>query len=246
VNATQYFGLVNAMPIVPWQDVTGTQPFIVLSPHPDDESLGIGGLIALARRDHQDVSIVAVTDGAGSHPRSLTYPRERLIALRRAEMEEAGRILNVAPNHITQLGLPDSAAPKCGSAFDRAAATVSEIVTITSAASLFVTWRHDPHCDHEAAGVLADEVRRRHPKIRLWAYPVWGWHLSPKDEVTAPSPSGYRVDVTEVMAIKRDAIAAHASQMTDLIKDDPDGFRFNETTLAPFLSPYEYFIEISA
>ena len=51
--------------------IVGARPFVVLSPHPDDESLGMGGLIALARRNHQDVSIVAVTDGAGSHPAVL-------------------------------------------------------------------------------------------------------------------------------------------------------------------------------
>ena len=244
MNAKQYFELVNAMPIVHWREVTGARPFVVLSPHPDDESLGVGGLIALARRGHLDLSIVVVTDGSGSHPRSLTYPRERLIALRRAEMEEAGRILGVAPNRVAHLGLPDTAAPRCGLAFDTAAATVSEIVSRAKAANLFVTWRHDPHCDHEAAALLADEVRRRHPSIRLWAYPVWGWHLTAGNEVNASAPNGCRVDVSDVIAIKRAAIAAHASQMTNLITDDPDGFRFDKATLAPFVGAFEYFIEI--
>jgi LmbE family N-acetylglucosaminyl deacetylase len=246
VNAGQYFELVSAMPVAAWQGVTGVQPFVILSPHPDDESLGMGGLIALARRDRQEVSIVAVTDGSGSHPRSFIYPREKLVALRRSEMEDAGRILNVAPDHITHLGLPDTAAPRAGPAFDKAAAAIGEIITRTKAANLFVTWRHDPHCDHEATALLADDVRRRHPTIRLWAYPVWGWHLPATDQIAAPAPSGCRVDVMDVMAIKRNAIAAHASQMTNLINDDPDGFRFNEATLAPFLGPYEYFIEVPA
>jgi LmbE family N-acetylglucosaminyl deacetylase len=246
MNAKQYFGLVKVLPIVPWQAVTRAQPFIVLSPHPDDESLGMGGLIALARRDYQDVSIVALTDGSGSHPRSIAYPREKLVDLRRGEMAEAGRILNVSPMRMTYLGLPDTAAPRSGPAFDRAVAAVGDIVRETNAGSLFVTWRHDPHCDHEAAALLAGEVRRRCPTIRLWAYPVWGWHLPARDEVTTCPPSGCRVDVTTVMAVKREAIAAHTSQMTDLIDDDPDGFRFDATTLAPFLGPYEYFIEIPA
>lgn len=246
MNARRYFALVNALPVVPWQEVTGAQPFIVISPHPDDESLGVGGLIAIARRHHQDVSIVAVTDGSGSHPRSVAYPREKLIALRRAEMEEACRRLNVAPDRIIHLGLPDTAAPRHGPAFDVAATAVSEMIARSNAANLFVTWRHDPHCDHEASAMLADEVRRRHPKVRLWAYPVWGWHLPPEHDLNAPPPSGCRINVTDVLAFKRDAIAAHASQMTDLIHDDPEGFRFNETMLAPFVGHHEYFIEIPA
>jgi LmbE family N-acetylglucosaminyl deacetylase len=244
--AKQYFELVSAMPVVPWQEVTAAQPFIILSPHPDDESLGMGGLIALARRDDVDVSIVAVTDGSGSHPRSASHPREKLVALRRAEIEEAGQILNLAPNRIIHLGFPDTAVPRRGPAFDRAAAIVCEIVTMTRATSLFVTWRNDPHCDHEATALLAEEVRCRNPMLRLWAYPIWGWHLPPTEEIYAPLPCGCRVDVTAVMAIKRKAISAHASQMTDLIDDDPDGFRFNAATLAPFLRSYEYFIEIPA
>jgi LmbE family N-acetylglucosaminyl deacetylase len=244
MNAGQYFALVRDMPVVHWPEVTGGRSFVVLSPHPDDESLGSGGLIALARRDHQDVAIVLLTDGSGSHPRSITYPRERLIALRRAEIEQAGRILGVAPNCVTHLGLPDTAAPRCGPVFDRAAAAVSKIVDMTRAESLFVTWRHDPHCDHEAAAILAEDVRRRHPSIRLWAYPVWGWHLAATADVTAPPPHGCRVDITEVTAIKRAAIDAHVSQMTDLIADDPEGFRLHEETLAPFLGRYEYFIEV--
>jgi LmbE family N-acetylglucosaminyl deacetylase len=244
VIAERYLALLNAMPVVPWHEVAGRQPFVVLAPHPDDESLGMGGLIALARRDRQDVSIVAVTDGSASHPRSIAYPRERLAALRRAEMDEAVRRLDVAPDRVIHLGLPDTGAPKAGAAFEGAAAVVSEIVARTGAVSLFATWRHDPHGDHEATAMLAEEVRRRHPSTRLWAYPVWGWHLAPADEIRAPAPQGCRVDVTEVIAAKRDAIAAHASQMTDLIHDDPEGFRFDATLLAPFTGRYEHFIEV--
>ena len=32
----------------------------------------------------------------------------------------------------------------------------------------------------------------------------------------------------------------------DLIADDPEGFRFNEDMLTPFLGPFEYFLEMSA
>lgn len=34
---------------------------------------------------------------------------------------------------------------------------------------------------------------------------------------------------------------AHRSQMTDLIDDDPTGFRFTEETISPFLDQYEFF-----
>ena len=45
---------------------------------------------------------------------------------------------------------------------------------------------------------------------------------------------------------KRRAIAAHRSQTTDLIDDDPDGFRFTPSGLARFDLQYEFFFESDA
>jgi LmbE family N-acetylglucosaminyl deacetylase len=91
---------------------------------------------------------------------------------------------------------------------------------------------------------LAKAVRRLNPALRLWAYPVWGWHLEPNAEMDRPPPKAIRIDISEYRDRKHEAIGAHASQMTDLIGDDPDGFRFDEKSLAPFLGSYEYFIEV--
>ncbi|MDB5654757.1 MAG: LmbE-like protein, partial [Tardiphaga sp.] len=103
----------------------------------------------------------------------------------------------------------------------------------------------DPHCDHEATARMAEAVRRKLPDLKLWAYPIWGWHLDPASSLDRPEPTGFRLDISEHQACKRAAVAAHVSQMTDLIYDDPDGFCFTERTLAPFLGPFEYFIEVA-
>jgi LmbE family N-acetylglucosaminyl deacetylase len=242
VNAGDYFRLLNELPVRDWRDLTG-EPFVVLSPHPDDESLGAGGLIALARRHDQQVAIILVTDGSKSHPNSLAYPRDRLIATRRAELLEAGRILGLSPAALFELGLPDAAAPHEGPDFDRAVNIARDIVAFSRARSLFVTWGHDPHCDHKAAARLAQELRRKDPTLKLWSYPVWGWHLPPTHALSVPPPEGMRLAIEDVLDQKRAAIRAHQSQMTEMIDDDPDGFRFTTDTLAPFLRPFEYYIE---
>ena len=244
--ASSFFDLVRNLPIRDWRHLTGEQPFVVLSPHPDDESLGTGGLIALARRHDQDVAVILLTDGSKSHPNSTTYPRERLIATRRSELNAAGHILGVAPERLIELGLPDASAPLDGPDFDLSVERIEAVIASIGARSLFVTWEHDPHCDHEAAAHLAKEIRIRHPQLKLWSYPVWGWHLSPSQTVSAPTPTGLRLAISHVLPQKRAAIEAHISQMTDLIDDDPDGFRFTPETLEPFLRPYEYYIEVPA
>lgn len=243
MNAGTYFALVNALPIGQRHDLTD-RPIVVLSPHPDDESLGTGGLLALARRDHQDATVITLTDGSGSHPRSRAYPRERLIATRRSELIQAARVLGLASNQIVELGLVDTKAQRSGREFEISVECVLQIVKAAGADCLFVTWEHDPHCDHEAAASLAKEVRRLIPGFKLWAYPVWGWHIPLDGIIAAPPPAGFRLAIDDVLSTKQAAIAAHVSQMTNLIDDDPDGFRFTEVHLAPFLRPFEYYIEV--
>ncbi|MGP9810567.1 PIG-L deacetylase family protein [Rhodopseudomonas sp. NSM] len=217
---------------------------MLLSPHPDDESLGAGGLIASACAEGERADVVVITDGGGSHPGSRLYPRQRLIEIRRAEFEAAGSLLGVAPDQMRHLGLPDTNAPTSGPPFEAAVNAIAEICGRSGAKSLFVTWDGDPHCDHLAAARMADAVLSRLPHLALWAYPIWGWHLDPSTPIDRPPPQGFRLDISRYQDKKRAAIAAHVSQMTDLIDDDPDGFRFTETTLAPFVGPFEYFIRM--
>jgi LmbE family N-acetylglucosaminyl deacetylase len=244
VRAERYLEALRESPVITVRELTGGTPFVVLSPHPDDETLGAGGLIAAARAMGQQLDVIVVTDGSGSHPRSHKYPRQRLVDLRYSEVHKAGLALGLPSNRVTFLGLPDTAAPRSGSAFDAAVEKILTVIRHSKADTLFVTWDKDPHCDHEASAELAKAVWRLSPSLRLWAYPVWGWHLEPNIEVDQPSPEAVRIDISEYRDRKHEAIGAHVSQLTDLIGDDPDGFRFDQKSLAPFLGPYEYFIEV--
>jgi LmbE family N-acetylglucosaminyl deacetylase len=105
VRAEQYFEALRACPVAIPRELTEGRPFVVLSPHPDDETLGAGGLIAGARSRGEVVDIIVVTDGSGSHPRSEQYPRQRLVDLRYAEVHKAGLALGLQPDRIKFLGL---------------------------------------------------------------------------------------------------------------------------------------------
>src|SRR5580704_16937481 len=62
------------LPLLDPSDLMGAQPLLVLAPHPDDESLGCGGLIADCQARGQPVYVLILTDGAGSHRNSREYP----------------------------------------------------------------------------------------------------------------------------------------------------------------------------
>ena len=233
---------IASMPFASLDDIIGTGSLVILAPHPDDETLGCGGLIAGAVARGRRVEIVVLTDGSGSHPGSQTFARERLAALRRAELERAAEALGLSSDHLTFLNLQD-ASPPVGATLSKALDAIEAILRESEAQTLCVTWRHDPHCDHQAAAAMADIMAARLPNLRVWQYPIWGLHLSPAQVIDSLGPVGHRLDIGPWMQAKRAAIQCHASQMTALIADSPDAFRFDEETLAPFLQPVERFIE---
>jgi LmbE family N-acetylglucosaminyl deacetylase len=236
----------HSFPFRPLGEMLEDRPFIVIAPHPDDESLACGGLIADACEQGLHAKVVIVSDGAGSHPNSKTYPPDRLSVLREDEAKQAGAELGLKPEDMLFLRLPDRFVPHQGEEAERAIEAIADCAREIRAGSLFVSWRHDPHCDHEASYRIAREVQRRVGRVRLFEYVVWGHTLPPSTEVD-PIRSGFRISIDhEAMERKRLAIAAHRSQTTVLIDDDPGGFLFSQIDLAHFDRSYEFFFESDA
>jgi LmbE family N-acetylglucosaminyl deacetylase len=220
----------------------GKGGLMVIAPHPDDESLGCGGLIANACAEGRPTRVIVVSDGVGSHPASKVFPKNRLRDLREDEARQAVGELGLDPRHIVFLRLPDRFVPSDGPAAEEAIGKISECLTQVSAQALFVSWRHDPHCDHQASYRIARAVQSRLLGLKLYEYTVWGAALSPATPVERTG-NGFRIQIDKVQAKKKRAIAAHRSQTTDLINDDPNGFRLTEADLARFDLPYEFFFE---
>jgi len=231
------------LPFGPLSAVTATAPTLILAPHPDDETLGCGGLIAAASAAGHPPFVLVVTDGTGSHPNSRSHPPSRLKAVREQEVRDAVAILGLPAGRIAFMGLRDTAAPMAGAPFSEAVAAISSVVVATSAAMILAPWEHDPHCDHLAAHRMAVAVAAGNG-IRHLAYPVWGWTLPPETVLPGSTPVGMRFDINTYLAMKQRALAAHATQYGGLIDDDPDGFRLPENLLSVFSRPYETFLTV--
>ena len=242
VRVDALFAALDAAPVVPLRDLAGTGGILVVAPHPDDESLGCGGLIAMAARDSPQVRLVVITDGCGSHTRSRLFPPAKLRALREREALDAAATLGLAPSAVNFLRMPDAAVPKSGPEAEAAADALASTACAVGATTVFVTWRRDPHCDHEAAAAITDLVRHRLPGLRVLAYSVWGRTLPAGTEIDPPLGL-FRLDVTAEQETKRRAVMAHRSQTTDLIADDPTGFRLAPDMIDRLCGPYEFFIE---
>jgi LmbE family N-acetylglucosaminyl deacetylase len=251
-------------PLQPAGSVGELGPTLVIAPHPDDEVLGCGGLIALLRRVGTPVRVIVVSDGAASHPGSKAYPPPVLGRLRRAESEAGLRWLRVATGDVTFLGLPDGAIPRPDGpdrdgpdaySGDRPAASGgnravdlarSAILASSGFETVLLPWRRDPHDDHRATWALfshaLDELRS--PARRL-EYPIWsrvhpGTDDLPRDDEAVT----WRLDLAGVGTLKRVAILAHRSQTTGLIDDADIGECLTRAVLERFFQPWEPFIEL--
>jgi LmbE family N-acetylglucosaminyl deacetylase len=231
----------RALPLGSLDTVTGAGAALILAPHADDESLGCGGLIAACCQAARPPVVAVLTDGGMSHPGSKAFPREKLIPLREAEAREATSILGLPPDRLIFLREPDSEAPHEGKAFDRVAERLIRVADCFDCLTVFAPWRFDPHCDHEAAFLLAAEVASK-LQLRHIAYPVWGWTLPPDHLVDAGPPVGWRLDIGCQLGHKLKAIAAYRSQHGELITDDPSGFRLPPELLRVLTGRFETFL----
>lgn len=76
--ATAWDGLLAGLPQLPMPG--GGARLVVLAAHPDDETLGCGGLLADAARAGADITVLLATDGEASHPHSRTHRPPQLAA----------------------------------------------------------------------------------------------------------------------------------------------------------------------
>lgn len=211
---------------------------VVLAPHPDDEVLACGGLLAaLAHlpRPLIEVTIIAVTDGEGSHPGSALWPQHLLGPQRRLESRNAMHSLGYQADrlHWHYLGLPDGEVGRHVEALSKRLNTI-----VRTGDCLVTTWRGDGHGDHEATGAAAAACARE-VGARLIELPVWAWHWAAPEDERIPWARARKLVLDEDhLAAKRRAIAAHVSQL----HSDPStlaGPILSEATLARLMQPYE-------
>jgi LmbE family N-acetylglucosaminyl deacetylase len=125
---------------------------LIISPHPDDESIGCGGLL-LRHRSLAEVHLLSLFRGekGGQLPntewRDDPEYKAALAALRFREFCDSG--LKLGATSIRQLGLPDGTLPSIADA-----QRLRDAVVKTNPDVVLLPWLLDAHGDHRAANVL--------------------------------------------------------------------------------------------
>lgn len=195
---------------------------LVLTPHPDDETFTSGGTLALMADRGNDIHVVIYTsDNAGSRDPSMTH--ERLAAIRKAEEEEACRILGIPLDNLTWLGHDDGMLE-----YVDPRELTREVAKHIRRVRPDVLFSVDPGApyvqyhksDHRAgAAITADAIRAARWRLYFRELEEQGFeaYSVPLVMFYYSANPNYTVDISKTARRKSRAAAAHTSQFGSLV-----------------------------
>lgn len=163
---------------------------LCLAPHPDDESIGCGGILS---KYPKNFKVICATDGSRS---SENCDKEELIQTRKKEFLEAMQIAGVEDYEM--LEIPDKRLIfnlfKCKN------------IDISDFDYIFLPNFLDQHKDHKALSIILRDMLKSAPKLKknlkIVFYEIWA---------TLPVPNSF-IDITDILEQKTAMINAHKSQ----------------------------------
>jgi LmbE family N-acetylglucosaminyl deacetylase len=204
---------------------------LVFTPHPDDDTFCCAGTLALLATRQNNIHIVLYTnDDKGSYDPQMTS--QRLAQIRKAEEEEACRILGIPKQNLHWLQFHDGML-EYANPLDLVEEVTKvirsyrpDVVMSIDPGSEYVRWHKTDH--RMAANNTQDAIRaaewhlyfpnqRLHDGLQPWRVPMEAYFYVRPDE------ANYWVNIDEVLDVKLAAAAAHVSQFRPSInKYRPD------------------------
>lgn len=178
------------------------QKVLVFSPHPDDETIGVGGYIAASRKEGADVKIVLVTNGDWHHQRDERY----------SEFEKATAILGVTENDLVFLNFPDAKLRQQNQSVLYAA--FKEQLDAYNPDIVIIPLPQDYNPDHSTIGKIMETILKAEQQKRtVYEYLV---HY----EILYPSPRKY--DTNLFLSPPKKLITSDRWQRFELSQDVED------------------------
>lgn len=245
LTAGEVIKSLHTAPVANLADLTRGRPILIIAPHSDDETLGCGGLIALCAAAGIDVTVAIMTDGARSHLNSVKFNADMRRTMRENEVRSALDALSAHNAKLIYFREPDGYLESSGPASDKILSSLDSLIRHSNCGSVFVTWGADPHPDHTASYMLVEKLSHSCKDVLFFAYPIWAFTLPHETTLKSPLEHPVRLEIRQVKNQKRRAIECFATQISNLIDDDPEGFRLTPEHINLFCSDFEFFIEFA-
>jgi LmbE family N-acetylglucosaminyl deacetylase len=166
---------------------------LVLAPHPDDETIGCGGCVALLAASGADVRVLSMSSGENRLPGGARAETEAFDRVR--ELKRACTILGATL--AGALTLPDGELGRHQAAMTSA---VDVLIRSFRPEIIFVPWLLDDHPDHRALSQALAACDSLSETSEIWCYEIW-----------AALPPNRLVDVSPWWETKEKALASHES-----------------------------------
>lgn len=150
-----------------------TGSILIIAPHPDDEAIGCGGLIArLVTQENAPHVAILTGGGASLRDRAEIDPVE-VITARRGLTLNSARVLGLPVDHIHFLDFEDGS---ISSRPEREINRLRELITELHPANIFVPHRGEGWPDHLAVREIGIELAPDNTQV--WEYCVWMWYYN--------------------------------------------------------------------
>ncbi|MEX0604399.1 MAG: PIG-L family deacetylase [Marinobacter sp.] len=217
--------------------ISALGPVLIASPHPDDETLGCGGLIARCAEITCPVSVLSMTNGEGSHPGDKAW-EENLGNIRKLEQHSALETLGLKKPDIISLALSDGGLEQLkGEMYKRVVAVIQDVMQSRRIRTVFVPAIDDCHADHRQTAHFLFEAVSKFPKMHFFSYQIWPPAVR-SAQVTA-SEMSYCLNISDIVCVKRRAIHQHQSQLNPINTAHAEGFRMPPKLIKEKLKAYE-------
>ncbi len=169
---------------------------MVIAPHPDDDVIGAGGMMALLGRSRRPVVVVFVTNGVSSVGGAAATAR-----VRRREALEALQIVQARAAFFLPFSSCDVREYP-----DLVQSVLMSVCRQIEPQVLYLPCPFEQHATHRLVTRMALKGLRAGTAFagELWGYCVWS--------ALPPAPLVRSVDITRVAHLKRAAVEQHASQ----------------------------------
>ena len=181
---------------------------LIVSAHPDDEVLGVGGTIPLIKEKGGEVIVVIVTDGVSNQ-----YPNDKkMFELRHNQLHSACNILGV--NDVIHLDFPDMCLDTVSQISINKA--LEKIIEDIQCDTVFVHHKYDVNLDHQILYKSIMVVAR--PKPLSCISNILTYHVNSSTEWGARSPTqmfcpNIFIDISSTLNKKLEAIKCYTHEL---------------------------------